>query len=391
MIPSKQPTLFIFAGEQSGDLHGSHLIKALKEIKPDVYIFGVGGPAMREQGLEILLKMEEFEVMGFTDVIFSLPKLLRLFYQVLHTILNKLPEVVLLIDYPGFNLRLAKALRKRGYQGKIVQYVCPSVWAHGKKRIKHMAETLDLLLTILPFEPPYFAESGLKTLYVGNPLQEYIKLHSYRNDWKQELNIPVDSSLIALFPGSRQGEVKRNLPAILEAAEKLKKDQANIRFVLSCAHVSTEVVTRKLLKKSSLKENQDVFFIPKKYAYEMMRDSRASVAKSGTVTLELALHHCPTVVVYQLTWLNRLVAKWILKLNLPHYALANILAERTVFPELIEHGFSPENIYVELKELINESSKRKACLKGCQEINTLLKEDRASQEGAVIVKELLSC
>jgi lipid-A-disaccharide synthase len=391
MISGIQPSLFIFAGEQSGDLHGSHLMKALKKGESNVRIFGVGGPAMRSQGMEILLKMEEFEVMGFTDVILSLPKLWNLFYQVLNAILVKAPQVVLLIDYPGFNLRLAKGLRKRGFKGKIVQYVSPTVWAHGKKRIKHMAETLDLLLTILPFEPPYFAGTGLKAIYVGNPLQEYIKMHPYCDDWKKVLGIPVEDSFIALFPGSRQGEVKRNLPAILEAAEKMKKEQGNVRFVLSCAHASTETVAKTMLEKSLLKVGQDIFFAPKKYAYEMMRDGRAAVAKSGTVTLELALHHCPTVVIYKLTWLNRLAAKWILRLNLSHYALANILAGRMVFPELIEHGFSSGNIYTELKALFEESSKRKACLRGCKDISALLKEDKASQEGALIVEELLSC
>jgi lipid-A-disaccharide synthase len=390
-MTDKPLSLFIFAGEQSGDLHGSHLMKALKSRNPHLHVFGVGGPAMRAQGLSTILNMEDFEVMGFTDVILALPRLYRMFYLILNTLMQRLPSMILLIDYPGFNLRLAKALRKRGFQGKIVQYVCPSVWAHGKKRIKQMTENLDLLLATLPFEPSYFEGSNLQAVYVGNPLQEYIKCYQYQENWKIKLGIPPEDPLIALFPGSRQGEVLRNLPFILQAVEKLKKENKNVRFGISCAHPLTSVFANKALQESSLIINKDIFYVPKNYTYELMRDSRAAVAKSGTVTLELALHQCPTVVVYKLTRLNHFIAKWILRLKLKHYSLANILANESVFPELIEYGFSINNIYLHLKLMFNETLERKACLEGCKRINVLLKENKASQAGAMKLEELLLC
>jgi lipid-A-disaccharide synthase len=386
------PDLFLFAGEQSGDLHGSHLMKALKDILPGVSLFGVGGPGMRAQGLETVIPTEDFEVMGFTDVIRSFPKLYRQFCTVRDLILARNPAAAILIDYPGFNLRLAKALRTQGFKGKIIQYVCPSVWAHGKGRIQHMANTLDLLLAILPFEPSHFIGSGLKTAYIGNPLQEYIQNYYYQEDWKLQMGIPAKIPLVALFPGSRPAEVQRNLPDILEAVLRFKKEEDNVCFGLSCTHAETVRLVADRLLGSGLKVNKDLFFVAKTHTYELMRDSRCAVAKSGTVTLELALHACPTVVVYKLTWLNRFIAKYVLKLKLPHYALANILAEQAVFPELIAQSVSPDRIASHLQSLYHdEAEARKLCLAGCAKVQKLLTQTQASQSAARLVRELISC
>lgn len=394
--PKNTPTLFIFAGEKSGDLHGSHLIRALKLKNPEMRLFGVGGPAMRELGMDTVLNMEDFEVMGFTDVMKSLPKLRRHFFRVRDHVLASSPGIVILIDYPGFNLRLAKALRKMGFKGKIVHYISPTVWAHGSQRVRQMAATLDLLLLILPFETQYYAGSGLKAVYVGNPLQEYIQSHQYNEEWKKQAGMAGSGPVVSLFPGSRLGEIQRNLPAMLEAASMLKNEHKDVRFAISCAHHQAQSVALQMLLKTSLKINQDVFFADKTCAYEMMRDSRCAVAKSGTITLELALHGCPTVVVYKLTLLNRIFAKFVLGLKLPYYSLANILAGQAVFPELIEYGFSAKNIYARLKSLFEETPERKSCLEGCNRIKALLNENQSSRESAsraaaIQIEELLSC
>ncbi len=154
-MDKKQSHLFIFAGEKSGDLHGGHLLRELFTTHPHLHISGVGGPSMRAQGLKCFLSMEDFQVMGFVDVFFALPRLARQFYLIKNFILREQPPIVLLIDYPGFNLRLAASLRKAGFQGHICHYICPSVWAWGKKRIPHMARTLDTLFSILPFEKSF--------------------------------------------------------------------------------------------------------------------------------------------------------------------------------------------------------------------------------------------
>lgn len=378
-----QPTrFFIFAGEQSGDLHGSYLMKALKKQQPFAKILGVGGPKMRAEGLETVLPMEEFEVMGLSDVIKALPKLYRHFYVIRDYILRTIPKIIILIDYPGFNLRLAKALRKKGYTGKIVHYVSPSVWAWGKHRIEEMANTLDLLLTIYPFEAAYFKHTSLPVTYVGNPLCEYIRNHNYNACWKDKLGIPKETPLIALFPGSRQTEIKRNLPMMLEAASLYKHKVPNAIFCVSGVH--------DISKLSDVFQNlrNALFSVPKEYTYELMRDSSVAIAKSGTVTLELALHQRPTVVIYKLTKLNRLYAKYILKLNLPHYCIVNILSEQTTFPELIEAGLSAKNIAHHLENLTNQN-KKNSCQKACSEIYNALNGKHSSSEAAQAILQVI--
>ena len=160
--------------------------------------------------------MEEFQVMGFSDVLKALPRLWKHFYSLRNRILAEQPDAVILIDYPGFNLRLARALRQQGYGGKIIQYICPSVWAHGKQRIETLSLHYDLLLTIYPFESTYFEQSLLPVKYVGNPLEENIRTYSYQENWKETLHLPSSEHLIALFPGSRLGEIKKHVPMQLK-------------------------------------------------------------------------------------------------------------------------------------------------------------------------------
>lgn len=386
MTSSKR--IFVFAGEPSGDQHGGCLVHALKEMQPELHIDGVAGPRMRGENIEGPLVMEDFAVMGFSDVIRSLPRLIQQFLTVRQTILTQSPDAVILIDYPGFNLRLAKSLRKKGYQGKIIQYVSPSVWAWGPERAIEMAKSYDLLLTIFPFEQAYFSKTSLKVQYVGSPIQEQIRSHSYDDLWKTAVGIPQTASLIALFPGSRTGEITRNLPLILEAALLQKHAHPESVFGISCANEILRPQVQAIVDRfDSLK--QSVYFVPKTYTYELMRDSKCAVAKSGTVTLELAMHHCPTVVIYQLTSLNRFYAKYILKTNLPYYCIVNVFAGKEVFPELIKEGLTVPNIYERLESLYSNHAKREKCLFECHELCHRIGTSQASKRAAQTILELL--
>lgn len=366
---------FIFAGESSGDLHGGPLIQALKGLDSGTRFTGVGGPAMRAQGLTCMLPMEAFQVMGFTDVIAAFPKLWRQFHQVRDAILQTRPDAVILIDYPGFNLRLAKALRKKGFQGKIIQMICPTVWAWGKGRIDQMVSTLDMLLTIYPFEQACFSHTDLPVHYIGHPLVETIANYHYDDTWKDKIGIPSARPIIGIFPGSREGEIIRNLPLQLEAAALLKKAHPEALFALSCIDDKQELHLKEQYKKSPLGFCEDVFFIPRTYTYELMRDCRTAIAKSGTVTLELALHQIPTVVVYQLSTLNRLIAQYVLRLRLPHYCIVNILCNKTVFPEWIAHAPTAENLFHDITSLFLDGEHRSECLKGCLEARQRLSQN----------------
>ncbi|PJD96285.1 MAG: lipid-A-disaccharide synthase [Parachlamydia sp.] len=389
---SHSKSLFFFAGEQSGDLHGHNLLAHLKQRLPQYTFNGVGGPLMRPYLDASVLHMEDFEVMGFSDVLCSLPKLIPHFFKVRNTILSTNPAGVVLIDYPGFNLRLAQSLRKKGYKGKIIQLICPSVWAWGKHRIEQMAGTLDLLLSILPFEKQLFAHTSLRVEYIGNPLKAKIQKHVYQSDWLTLLGIRPAPQLIALFPGSRKGEIQRNLPIQLKAAQLLQREDRI--FAISCAHPEIIPVMQTILEETTtLKLHQNVFLIPKAYSYELMRDCHAAVAKSGTVTLELAIHHCPTAVIYQLTSLNRLIAKYLLKLNLPFYCIVNILAQKQVFPELIAAGLTPKNLGLLLQGLAEEASvTRNTCIQACENLSPILQhhKDPGEQAAQAIVETLAS-
>lgn len=381
--------VFIFAGELSGDMHGGLLVKALKNLMPSLSFSGVPGPELRAQGVAELLRMEDFEVMGFSDVFRALPRLLQQFFYVRDYILETSPQVAIFIDSPSFSLRMAAKLRKAGFKGKIIQYISPTVWAWGENRVDQMAATFDLLLTIYPFEAAYFARTALNVQYVGNPLQEAILQHQYDPHWDKLFGVKHKDHLIALFPGSRTSEIVRNLPKQLEAAKLLQKEDSRISFAISCAHEHNMELVQEILKKSQLQHNKEVVFIPKSHSYELMRAARSAIAKSGTVTLELALHQCPTVVVYQLTLLNRLIAKHILRVNLPHYCIVNILKQKTIFPELIAQGFTPQNLYHLLKSLHEAGGTRDQCLQDCREIQQQFHEAHASQHAASAIAALL--
>lgn len=382
--------LFLFAGEKSGDLHGGHLTKALKQDYPDIILDGVAGPQMRRHGIAGPLNMEDFEVMGFTDVIKALPKLYRHFYKIRNHILSTAPDGIILIDYPGFNLRLAKALRQKGYLGKIVQYVSPTVWAWGKHRIDEMAHNLDLLLTIYPFESNCFKETHLPVIYVGNPLCEYLAQHPYQDSWQTQIGLPPNRKIIALFPGSRKSEIERNLPIILEAGEQIAQQHPDIIFAISCAHQQSWELLKALPQKTSTLLRKAIYPVPANFTYELMRDSYASIAKSGTVTLELALHQSPTVVIYKLTPLNRFYGKYILKLNLPHYCIVNILMGKTVFPELIANGLSPDNLYKQFQSLNDDLNNRQQCQQACKNLHQLLEgHTQTSKRASTAIMDLL--
>lgn len=384
-------TYFIFAGEASGDLHGSGLIRALQDGRDAISIGGVGGPRMRQEKFECFFPMEEFQVMGFSDVLCSLPHLWKLFYQIRDFILKTKPDCVILIDYPGFNLRLAQALRKQGFTGKLVQYICPTIWAHGKKRIEVLNAYYDLLLTIFPFEADYFANEQLKVEYIGNPLLETIRTYSYQPDWVEQMELPTGRDLIALFPGSRLGEIQRHIPQQLTVAAQIKHRYPNVHFALSCAQESLREKLLSLILRGPLRLNHDLHIIPPQHHYDLMRNCKTALAKSGTVTLELAFHCVPTVVHYEVSALNYLFAKYILKLNLPHYCIVNILSNQTIFPEFIGRNLSTDQMKKKLEQLHFNSNQHGYIRKACETLKEQLGLRPSHQHAAKTIQELMRC
>jgi lipid-A-disaccharide synthase len=370
--------LFIFAGEKSADIHGERLLLALKKKFPHLHISGVGGPRMRSVGIQSILQMEDFQVIGFIDVFFSLPSLIRHFYTVSRAIEKLRPKVVLTIDYPGFNLRLHRHLRKKGYTGKICHYICPSVWAWGKNRIPLMVQHLDLLLTILPFEKKLFEWTSLKVAYVGNPLVEKIGSYVYK-----PFSLSKDKKSVAVFPGSRKKEIERNLPLQLQACKKL--DGFHVAISLSDERYAPLI--QSILDQEGFSKDA-MSIIPADYTYELMREAHFAIAKSGTVTLELALHRVPTVVVYAISAWDLFIAKDLLRIRLPYYCLVNIIAEKEIFAELIGPHFTRESLLAHVYALLNPSHYSQ-CQKDCEEIISILGQTNAAEEAAKQLTPLL--
>jgi lipid-A-disaccharide synthase len=376
--------IFVFAGEKSGDLHGENLIKALKQLSPQLKIAGVGGPRMRAQGMECVMPMEEFQVMGFIDVFLSLPKLLRQFRFIGQTILRLNPQVVLSIDYPGFNLRMARFLRKRGFQGKLCHFICPSVWAWGKKRIPFIAKYFDLLLTILPFEKKYFSGTEIDVQFVGHPLIQRLKEHPY-----QPLPISQEKKIIALFPGSREKELQRNLPIQLRACQRLQELHSDLFFAISISEERFRPLIMTILKREGIEtDNRFSLFSPAS-TYDLMKSAHVAIATSGTVTLELALHNTPTVVTYAISPLDLIIARDILRIRLPYYCLVNIIVDQEVFPELFGPRFTEDALFLISERMISEDTDRKRCKNLCEALRHSLTENDASLEAAKQIFHIL--
>lgn len=240
-----------------------------------------------------------------------------------------------------------------------------------------MERSLDQLLTILPFEPHYFSQEKLPTEYVGHPLIQRIGSHSYDSRWKEHYQIPQHTTLLSLFPGSRPKEVERNLPLQLRVAKKILVEREEITLAISCAD-------EQFMPLLSPHANERVKIIENRHLYELMRDTHVAIATSGTITLELALHVVPTVVTYAIPFIDLLVAHYLLRIDLPHYALPNLLSQEEIFPELFGPHFTEKNLETEVKALLNSQLKRSLCTVGCQRvqeaIGTHLASERAAEE-----------
>ena len=359
--------LFIFAGEKSGDLHGEELIRSLHEKNPDLKIAGVGGPRMRKTAFECLLPMERFQTMGFIDVLVALPRLVRLFFQVKKLILSSKPKAVIFIDYADFNLKMAKALRKKSFKGKLIHYICPTVWAWRKGRIKPLAKNLDLLLTILPFEPKCFEKTSLQAEYVGHPL-----IHKPR--------AKKEPHFLSLFPGSRTVEIERNLPLQIKLAK-----ETNLPLALSIASEKHLPLIKKIIGDEKIE-----LFFPDR-TYELMSKSRLALATSGTVNLELALHEVPTIVTFAIRPLDLFIARRLFRIDLPHYCLVNILLNERLFPELYGPNLTEENLRQAIKSFLDSPEHQNSCIERCVDLKALLGTQKASSTAAqLILKKTLT-
>ncbi len=370
--------LFIFAGEASGDVHGAHLIKALLKKNPHLKILTIAGPQMRKLPVDCLMQMEEFQTMGFIDVLKNLKKFFRLFFHVRKVLLQTPIAACIFIDYPGFNLRLEKSLRKHGYKGKLIHYISPTIWAWHKSRLTTMKKTLDLVLCILPFEPSLYTQANLSSYYVGHPLIRQIPATFTK----------TKSNRIGIFPGSRTKEIERNFPYQLQAARRLLQTNKNLSFVISlCNESKRELLNDKMKELLSKKEAKHFTIYSSQDNYAIMPTLCCAMAVSGTITLELALMHVPTCVIYAIKPLDLLIARHILRIRLNHYCLVNILADKRVFPELYGPHLTEDALYNKIYTYLADQAISDNCINDCIAVKEKLGQKDASFEAAEYIMQ----
>lgn len=339
--------IFIIAGEVSGDTHGAGLLRELKNLEPDLKVIGLGGPKMREAaGDGIDDWVETAGVVGLWEVL----KMYRYFKDkmdaVLDSILEQKPEAVILVDYPGFNLRLAKALRTGGYQGRILYYISPQVWAWKKGRVKIMAKVLDLMICIFPFEKDFYEQSGLRTEFSGHPMVD--RVVTLRRDWKRE------PGLVGWFPGSRLNEVRRLFPVMMDAAKVIKTVAPHARFAVSAANETLASHMRNLADEHGMPEAKR--WIETGTVYDLMQRAEAGAVASGTATLEAACFGLPYTLIYNVSWPTYVAAKLVVRIK--HLGIVNILAKREVVKELVQGSLNAETLAEATLELLTNPAAR---------------------------------
>lgn len=373
MNPSK---FFIIAGEASGDLHASNLMKALREHMPQATFVGLGGDKMRAEGCDIRVDYREMAYMGFVAVLQNLDKVKRNFRIAKQALLTERPDVLILIDYPSFNLKIAKFCKQHLPHTKVIYYIPPKIWAWKKWRVHTIAKYCDQILGIFPFEPAFYAKYGYTCQYVGNPTADSIRefiptLDSGLPLSKSQLQSP-DSPTIAILPGSRRSEISHCLPVMLAAARVVAKDNYNI-FVAAAPGIEDSFYLSFLHDGEMLTRD----------TYTLLSAAKAAVVNSGTATLETALIGCPQTAVYYVAGSKYL--EWLLKpimFSIKYFTLVNIIPQKEVIQELVGQRFTQTNIEKELARLLHDTPYRQQMLTNYAQIQTILGNESAAINAA---------
>jgi lipid-A-disaccharide synthase len=343
MNPSR---IYIIAGESSGDSHGAALMREIGEMIPEVQFFGAGGPQMQKLATAPFLNWSHEAVVGLWDVLVKYPYFRRKFHQMYEEIREIAPAAVIFVDYPGFNLRLAAYVRRKGFKGKLIYYISPQVWAWNRARIPRMAKFLDVMMCIFPFEKPLYEASGLRTEFVGHPMTEELNLHHGARD----------PQLIALLPGSRNREVKRIFPVMLRAAQLLRQKDGTVRFEAAAASEATLETMQRILGRTEI-ENVTISL---QNSGDLMQRALVGMVASGTATLESALYRLPFILIYKVSWFTYLPGRMLIRVD--YLGMPNILAGREIIPEFIQHQARPKRIAEAVWKLYSNKWARNAML-----------------------------
>lgn len=361
------------AGEASGDVHGEGLALALKRLRPDVELIGFGGPKMEKAGVRLCADMREYSIMGVWEVIKNLGRILGLLKQLEAFMRQEKPDLLVLIDYPDFNWRLAKRAKKLGIL--VFSYIPPSAWAWRKGRAKKCAAIADELAAIFPFELPVYQEAGANITFQGNPLLDVVKPSMTRAEAAEYFRLPAGREAVLLLPGSRQQEIERLFPVMLEAAVLLRQERPELDFFVP---VAAGIQQEKLASMAN-KTDLEIYFTQDK-TYDLMQLGSFAIATSGTVVLEAAIMGLPCVALYRMGALNYSIAKMLISID--NFTLPNILAGRAVQQELLQEQVNPQQVYQAARRFYAEPGYRETVLAGLQEAVAKLGEPGAAERVA---------
>ncbi len=373
--------ILIIAGEASGDLHGSSLVKELKKTNSNLETFGIGGDRMKSQGMELIFHIDKLSFMGFFEVIKNLSFVRRVMKTMVSMTETRRPHLSILIDYPGFNLRFAKKVKKLGIP--VVYYISPQVWAWGGNRVKKMKNLIDKMVVIFPFEKEIYRKFNIDCEFVGHPLLEVTRPILSLEDFQKKFGIRKNDVVVGLLPGSRWQEVEKILPIMLESCKLLKPRIKNLKVLLGLAPT---------IKKEKIEnlQNLDVSQarIVENLTYDLMKHSDLLLIASGSATLECAILGTPFLVLYKTSLWTYLLAKSLI--SIPNIALANVVAGKRIVPEFIQSQAIPHRIAEEMYEILTDRERYKSIQNELKKVKEKLGEDGASKKAAQIVTEMLT-
>jgi lipid-A-disaccharide synthase len=363
----------VIAGEVSGDMRAAGLIHAFKQKSNGWTFFGIGGQQMRAEGVETFYDTKDMAVMGFSEVLRRIVFFRRVFYEMLDLAKERKPAAVILVDYPGFNLRFAGKIHAMGI--KTIYYVCPQVWAWNRRRIPAMARSIDRLITIFPFELEYFKGTGVKADFVGHPLVDEIQKFRAEKD----IDLPWQGKpKVALLPGSRTQEILKILPVMLDAAMLVRAGNPHASFIIA----SPSDETGRFIMDHFPSLPEFVTVVSGK-TRQVLGLADAALVASGTATVETAMMGCPMVVVYKMSWLTYLLGRLLVRLK--DIGMVNIIAGRRICPEFVQNNATPGALAKAIAPLLSQTTERTAMIDELARVRQLLGEGRADEKAAEIL------
>lgn len=375
--------IFIIAGENSGDLHGSNLVRELLKMDPTLRISGIGGNQLQQAGVNLIANIvDRLAIIGLTGVLWNAERIIRLYIKVLRFFDSVKPAAVILIDYPGFNFKVMRAAKKRGI--KVVYYIMPQVWAWHQSRINTLRDLTDRMLVVFPFEKKLCEVNGMKQVrYVGHPLLDVMNLTMTKDEVFEKFGFDPDKKLIGLLPGSRKPEIDRLLPCMVGAAERIKKAMPDVQFALPRASTIKPELIQYYLSTSDVEIK-----VVDAFRYNVRSTMDFALVKSGTSTLETAILNCPMVIIYKVSFLAWLIGKSVVKL--PFIGLVNIIAGEMIVPELLQNEATPMNIAEKTIELLKDKKQLENIRFALRQIKDKLGGGGASRLAALEVLEVIN-